>query len=93
VFLFQILKTLKQVAFLQDKSEELPKNKTWETVELASHEVCLKDKIKYAANFKVVEVESNKWEANRIIQHVGDQTLVINPPYKTMNEDGNRSFL
>lgn len=83
---FHSLRTLKQVAFLQDKTEELPKNKQWETVELASHEVCLKDKIKYAANFKVVEVESNKWQANRIIQHVGDKTLVINPPYKTMTE-------
>jgi uncharacterized radical SAM protein YgiQ len=83
---FSNLKTIKQVAFLQDKSEPLPKNKNWETVELASHEECLKDKLKYAANFKIVEVESNKWEANRIIQHVGNQTLVINPPYKTMME-------
>jgi uncharacterized radical SAM protein YgiQ len=83
---FSSLKTLKQIAFLQPKEEELPKNKQWETVELASHEICLEDKIKYAANFKVVEVESNKWEANRIIQHVGNETLVINPPYKTMDE-------
>lgn len=83
---FNSLRTLKQVAFLQDKSEELPKNKQWETVELASHEVCLEDKIKYASNFKIVEVESNKWQANRITQDVGDQTLVINPPYKTMVE-------
>jgi uncharacterized radical SAM protein YgiQ len=90
---FSNLKTIKQVAFLQDKSEELPKNKNWETVELASHEECLKDKLKYAANFKIVEVESNKWEANRIIQHVGNQTLVINPPYKTMMEkEIDRSF-
>ncbi len=83
---FSNLKTIKQIAFLQDDKEELPKNKQWETVELSSHEECLKDKIKYAANFKIVEVESNKWEANRITQQVGNQTLVINPPYKTMEE-------
>ncbi|XOV65918.1 MAG: YgiQ family radical SAM protein [Fluviicola sp.] len=83
---FENLHTIKQVAFLQDKALPLPKNKQWETVELASHEVCLEDKIKYAANFKVVEVESNKWKANRITQDVGDQRLVINPPYKTMDE-------
>jgi uncharacterized radical SAM protein YgiQ len=83
---FTSLGTLNQVAFLQDKDKELPKNKNWETVELASHEVCLEDKLKYAANFKIVEVESNKWNANRIIQHVGDKTLVINPPYRTMTE-------
>ena len=83
---FENLHTIKQVAFLQDKSIPLPKNKQWETVEMASHETCLEDKIKYAANFKIVEVESNKWKANRIIQDVGDQRLVINPPYKTMTE-------
>ena len=83
---FSNLHTLKQIAFLQDDTQELPKNKQWETVELSSHEDCLKDKIKYAANFKVVEVESNKWEANRIIQKIGNKRLVINPPYKTMDE-------
>lgn len=83
---FSNLTTIAQIAFLQDKTKELPKNKNWETVELASHEDCLTDKIKYAANFKIVEVESNKLNANRIIQHVGAQTLVINPPYKTMTE-------
>jgi uncharacterized radical SAM protein YgiQ len=90
---FSNLKTINQVAFLQPKEQELPKNKRWETIELASHEECLDDKIKYAANFKIVEVESNKWQADRIIQHVGDQTLVINPPYKTMTENEiDRSF-
>jgi uncharacterized radical SAM protein YgiQ len=84
---FHQAKTINQVAFLNPKSEELPRNKNWETVELASHEICLADKVQYATNFKVVEVESNKWEANRIIQHVGDQTLVINPPFKTMTEN------
>lgn len=83
---FESLKTIKQTAFLQNKELELPKNKNWETVALASHEDCLADKIKYAANFKIVEVESNKWEANRITQDIADQRLVINPPYKTMTE-------
>ena len=90
---FHNLHTIKQVAFLQDSIVELPKNKNWETVELSSHEECQVDKLKYAANFKIVEVESNKWEANRIIQKVGTQTLVINPPYKTMTEkEIDRSF-
>lgn len=83
---FSSLNTIRQVAFIQPNTEDLPKNKNWETVELSSHEDCLKDKLKYAANFKIVEVESNKWNADRIIQRVGDQMLVINPPYKTMTE-------
>jgi uncharacterized radical SAM protein YgiQ len=80
------IKNVNQVAFLQDKKEELHQYNNWETVALSSHEVCLKDKIKYASNFKIVEVESNKWQANRITQDVGEQVLVINPPFKTMDE-------
>lgn len=83
---FDSLKTLNQTAFVLEEGEDLPKNKNWETVELSSHEDCLNDKLKYAANFKIVEVESNKWQANRIFQKVGKRTLVINPPYKTMTE-------
>lgn len=76
---------INQVAFLQHASSKLPETE-WTTVELASHEICLEDKIKYASNFKIVEVESNKWQANRITQSIGDEILVINPPYKTMEE-------
>ncbi len=83
---FEGLKTIKQLAFLQGVDEELPKNKNWNTLELTSHEVCLTDKIKFASNFKIIEVESNKWQADRITQKIGDQLLVVNPPYKTMTE-------
>ncbi len=80
------LKDINQVAFLQNSDAELPAVNDWETVELASHEECLRDKIKYASNFKIVEVESNKWQANRITQKIGSEVLVINPPFKTMEE-------
>ncbi|MDI9862982.1 YgiQ family radical SAM protein [Flectobacillus sp. DC10W] len=80
------IKNVNQIAYLQPSNEPLQEFNGWETVELASHEVCLKDKIKYASNFKIVEVESNKWQANRITQQVGNKTLVINPPFKTMEE-------
>lgn len=83
---FDNLRTLNQTAFLVQSGEDLPKNKNWVDVELNSHEDCLEDKMKYAANFKRVEVESNKWAADRILQKVGEKTLVINPPYKTMTE-------
>ncbi|RRB11539.1 YgiQ family radical SAM protein [Larkinella knui] len=83
---FSSMRNINQVAFLHDANTELRDYNDWSSVELASHEVCLEDKIKYAANFKIVEVESNKWQANRIIQRVGDQLLVINPPFKTMEE-------
>lgn len=83
---FHSLKTIRQTAFLQDSSLELPKGTHWNTIELSSHETCLKDKLKYAANFKHVERESNKQEADRLSQNVGERTLIINPPFRTMKE-------
>lgn len=81
------IKDLRQIAYMENTTGEVPHYNDWNTVELASHEICLEDKLKYAANFKIVEVESNKWQANRIVQKVGNRTLVINPPYKTMSEE------
>ena len=83
---FSQIRDINQIAYMHDSHDNLPEYKAWNSVEIASHEVCLVDKIKYASNFKVVEVESNKWQANRILQKVGEKTLVINPPFKTMDE-------
>jgi uncharacterized radical SAM protein YgiQ len=84
---FSSLKTIKQTAVLLNEDENVPKNKNWQDVEIASHETCLKDKKAYAANFKVIEQESNKLYARRIFQKVGDKTLMINPPFPTMTEE------
>lgn len=87
------MKTIPQTAVFVPKADGIPKNKNWEDVELSSHDKCLEDKIAYAANFKVVEVESNKLIARRIFQESGDNRLIINPPYKTMTEgEIDRSF-
>ncbi len=58
----------------------------WKTIEIHSHEQCLKDKKTYASNFKIIEEESNKLAANRILQKIGNDFLVINPPYPVMTE-------
>lgn len=90
---FDAIDTVMQTAVLKPIEAGIPKNKNWKDVELASHEECLQDKIAYAKNFKVVEIESNKLQARRIIQKVGDRKLVVNPPYPTMNEHQmDRSF-
>lgn len=83
---FSSLTTIQQTAFLLPRDEKVPKNKNWEDVKIHSHEVCLLNKKKFAANFKTIEQESNKLYANRIFQNVGDSTLVINPPFETMTE-------
>ena len=62
-------------------------------ITLFSHEECLKDKKKQAANFRHIEEESNKYAASRILQTVGRQTVVVNPPYPPLTEaELDRSF-
>nr|WP_109617965.1 YgiQ family radical SAM protein [Sediminitomix flava] len=84
---FNSLTTIPQTAFIRKQEEELPKNKNWETIEINSHEKCLDDKLAYASNFKHIEQESNKLHANRIIQKIGENNLIINPPFYTMTEE------
>jgi uncharacterized radical SAM protein YgiQ len=83
---FQSLRNIAQTAFLDPKEAKLPTVKGWKDVTIASHETCLEDKRAYAANFKIVEQESNKVRARRILQEVGDRRLVVNPPYTTMTD-------
>ena len=78
---FHAIRDIKQTAYLTDKIEVLPKD-----ILLFSHEECLRDKLKQAKNFKNIEEESNKQEASRILQKVGNQTIVVNPPYPPMTE-------
>ena len=53
---------------------------------LYSHEECLADKKKEAANFRHIEEESNKYYAQRLLQRTGRRTVVVNPPYPPMTE-------
>jgi len=78
---FSSLTDIRQTAYLRSAVEKRPNDIT-----LFSHEECLKDKLKQAKNFRHIEEESNKYEANRILQHVGNQTIVVNPPFPPMSE-------
>ncbi|MCQ2084214.1 MAG: YgiQ family radical SAM protein [Bacteroidaceae bacterium] len=51
---------------------------------LASHEQCLQDKRAQAQNFRVIEEESNRIVAQRIVQPLGKRFVVMNPPYRPM---------
>ena len=83
---FDSLTTIPQTALLRPQSEPLPVNKNWKTLQLHSHERCLQDKPSFAANFKHIEQESNKVNAQRLVQGVGDKNLIVNPPYPPMTE-------
>jgi uncharacterized radical SAM protein YgiQ len=83
---FESIKTIPQTAYIVNK-ELIPENKNWKNFELFSHDECLKDKIKYAKNFKIIEEESNRYQSTkRLIQKVGQKTLIVNPPFELFSE-------
>ena len=54
---------------------------------LHSHEDAVKSKRAHAENFRITEIESNKIYPTTIVQPVGNQYVVINPPYPTMTTE------
>ncbi|RGY96522.1 YgiQ family radical SAM protein [Parabacteroides sp. AM58-2XD] len=78
---FNSLKDIRQTVYLTGKEEIKP-----DDIVLFSHEECLRDKLKQAKNFRHIEEESNKYNASRILQQVGKQTIVVNPPFPSMTE-------
>ena len=78
---FQTLLDVRQTAYLAFHPTPQP-----DDVVLFAHEECLKDKLKQAKNFRHIEEESNKQQAARIRQRVGQQEVVVNPPFPPMTE-------
>ena len=73
---FHTIKNLPQSAYLTENRTISP-----HTIALFSYEECLKDKMKQAQNFCVIEEESNKYASSVIIQKTGNKYIVVNPPY------------
>ncbi len=75
------LKNVLQTAYF---SPNLPRSA--ESLILHSHNECLKDKIKYAENFKTIETESNKWKGSKLIQKINGKFIIVNPQNKPLTE-------
>ena len=61
-----------------------PSSKVLNTITLRSHEEAVGSKRVHAENFRIIETESNKINAATIVQPVGKQYVVVNPPYPPM---------
>ena len=64
-----------------------PSSKLLNTITLRSHEEAVVSKRVHAENFRLIETESNKINAATIVQPVGNQYVVVNPPYPTMKSE------
>jgi uncharacterized radical SAM protein YgiQ len=79
---FNEMKDIPQTSFIVNDIEVLPEMLTRE---LANHESCLKDKKIYSSNFKFIEEESNRYNADRLIQRYDDKIIVVNPPFQPIS--------
>jgi uncharacterized radical SAM protein YgiQ len=77
---FHNIKNLPQTAYIDRKIKELP-----DDIVLFSYEECLKDKLKQAKNFRIIEEESNNRQSSRILQLTGNRVVVVNPPYASVS--------
>lgn len=66
---------------------QVPETNKQDIITLQSHESTVKSKQVHAENFRLIETESNKINAATIMQPVGDQYVVVNPPYPTMTTE------
>ncbi len=76
----------RQTAMLLSE-KEIPGGVRPDDIVLHSHEDCLRSKRCQAENFRHIEEESNKYQAQRIIQRVGSQCVVVCPPFQPMTQD------
>lgn len=80
---FTALQNVPQISYVSNHKIDIEKR----DIELNSHDICLKDKIKYAQNFRHIEEESNKYDAARLIQKTGNKYVVVNPPFPPMTSE------
>lgn len=80
------LTTIPQTVFMAGAEEAYATKKNWDELELASHDTCLQEKKEFARNFMHIEEESNKMEAKKLVQRIGDKKVVVNPPWPTFKE-------
>ena len=78
------IKEIPQIAYLCKKAD-IPEGIKTDDIVLHSHEECLHNKKFQSENFRHIEEESNKKHAQRILQEVDGQYIVVNPPYPTMS--------
>lgn len=79
---FNEIQNIPQTSYLSKTKTE----STWKDIELVDHETCLKDKKLYSSNFRHIEEESNKIQADRLLQKTGNRWVVVNPPFAPLSE-------
>ena len=77
---------LPQTVFLTTE-DRIPGGITNDDIVLHSHEECLRSKRAEAENYRHIEEQSNMMHAQRLIQGVRSEELVVNPPYPPLTTE------
>lgn len=77
------IRDIPQTVLLTNR-DDIPGGIKSDDIVLHSHEECLRNKRAQAENFRHIEEESNKMHAQRLIQYVGNQAVVVNVPFPPM---------
>ncbi|MCQ2077566.1 MAG: YgiQ family radical SAM protein [Bacteroidaceae bacterium] len=86
-------KTVPQIAYLSPLTTESSPRLSHtsppdsQLILLYPHEECLRDKRKQAENFKLIEDQSNLLHPQTLTQQVGNQYVVVNPPYPPLSQE------
>ena len=75
-----------QTAFLTSSINSFNNKDKWESKMLYPHEECIKNKNKFAENFKHIETESNRLYGSSLIQKFENSFIIVNPPTKLIKE-------
>ena len=79
------LKSIPQIVYAASTNEPVAEFGKINDKILHTYEDCLGSKQKYAENFRIIEEESNKMNAARIIERCGDINVIVNPPYPLLH--------
>lgn len=78
---------LPQTVLTYHTDSQIPNGITEEDIVLHSYEDCLRQPRHHAENFHHIEEQSNRLEAQRLIQQTGKQWVVVNPPFPPMTTE------
>jgi uncharacterized radical SAM protein YgiQ len=83
---FERFHSIRQTVFLRSIESE-NEDTVIESIRLYSHEEVLMSKRKQAENFRHIEEESNKMNAQVLVQSIGNLEIVVNPPFPPMTTE------
>ena len=83
----EALSGLPQTVTVYHSSADIPGGIRPDDLVLHSFEDCLQNPRDHAENFHHIEVQSNRLQAQRLIQQTGNRWVVVTPPYPPMTTD------